>query len=139
MAAQTYANHRHRAWLSDLGFLCWIIAMVGFFFGDRPAGRIAMAAGFAGAILALLWISRAYTIRLQDRIIKLEMRLRCASLLTPPQQAIVSRLSRPQLTALRFASDAELGPLAERAERDQLTADQIKRAITSWVPDLDRT
>lgn len=138
MPGQTYATHRHRAWLTDIGFLFWLIAVVGFFFGARPAGRIAVAGGFAGAIFALLWISRSYTVRLQDRIIKLEMRLRCA-LLTPQQQAIVSRLSKAQLMALRFASDAELGPLAERAERERLTADQIKRAITTWVPDLDRT
>ena len=37
------------------------------------------------------------------------------------------------------ASDGELVALLERAEREQLTADQIKRSITSWVPDLDRT
>jgi hypothetical protein len=139
MPAQTYASHRHRPWLTDIGFLFWLIAMAGFFFSARPAGRIAVALGFAGAILVLLWISRAYTIRLQDRIIRLEMRLRCASLLNQQQLAIVSRLSKPQMMALRFASDAELGALAERAEREQLTADQIKRAITSWVPDLDRT
>ena len=45
----------------------------------------------------------------------------------------------PQIVALRFASDAELPGLLERAEREQLTADQIKRAIKNWVPDVDRT
>jgi len=95
--------------------------------------------GLTGAILTLLLISRAYTTALQDRIIKLEMRLRCASLLTPSQQAIVARLPKPQLVALRFASDGELPSLVERADREQLTADQIKRAITNWLPDLDRT
>ena len=67
------------------------------------------------------------------------MRLRCAALLTPSQQSVVGRLEKPQLVALRFASDGELGALVERAERDHLTADQIKRAITNWLPDLDRT
>jgi len=67
------------------------------------------------------------------------MQLRCASLLTPPQQAVVARLGKPQLVALRFASDGELWPLAERAERERLTPDQIKRAITNWVADLERT
>ena len=48
--------------------------------------------GLAGAIFTLLLISRTYTTALQDRIIKLEMRVRCASLLTPQQQAIAARL-----------------------------------------------
>ena len=43
------------------------------------------------------------------------------------------------LVALRFASDAELPDLAERARRDQLTPDAIKRAVVNWVPDYDRT
>ena len=139
MATQSYATHRHQAWLTNIGFLFWLIAIVGFFLGGSPAARLAIAGGFAGAIFMLLLISRAYTTSLQDRIIRLEMRLRCASLLAPQQQAVVARLNKAQIVALRFASDAELGALAERAEREQLTADQIKRAITSWVAELDRT
>ena len=53
--------------------------------------------------------------------------------------AALSRLSRSQVVALRFASDAELPALLERAEREHLTGDQIKRAIKDWVADLDRT
>lgn len=136
---QNYATHRHQAWLTNLGGMFWIIAIAGFFLGGSPLGRLAVAGGFGGAILMLLLISRSYTMRLQDRIIRLEMRLRSASLLTSEQQAIVARLRKGQLVALRFASDAELGALVERAEREQLTSDQIKRAITNWVPDLDRT
>jgi hypothetical protein len=139
MATQTYATHRHQAWLTNIGGLFWLIAVVGIFFSGSPFGRLAIVCGFAGAILALLLISRAYTTRLQDRIIKLEMRVRTASLLTPAQQSIVARLSKSQQVALRFASDAELGALAERAEREHLTGDQIKRAITNWVGDFDRT
>jgi hypothetical protein len=105
-------------------------------------GHVTMAIGLFGlvaSIMTLLLISRRYTTALQDRIIKLEMRLRCASLLSPQQQAAAARLEKPQLVALRFASDAELGPLVERAGRERLTADQIKRAIINWVPDWDRT
>ena len=116
-----------------------VVAVVGFAMGGSFAGRLATAIGVAGAILTLQLISRSYTTALQDRIIKLEMRMRCASLLTPQQQAIGARLGKAQLVALRFASDGELGPLVERAEREQMTADQIKRAITNWVADLDRT
>jgi hypothetical protein len=61
------------------------------------------------------------------------------TLLTPAQQLVLARLEKPQIVALRFASDAELPALVERAERDKLSADQIKQAITNWLPDWDRT
>lgn len=125
--------------MTGVGFMFLVIAIVGFFFSSRPLGRSAIVLGFAGAIFMLLLISRTYTTALQDRIIKLEMRVRCASLLTPQQQATIARLGKAQLIALRFASDGELGTLVERADREQLTADQIKRAITNWVADMDRT
>jgi hypothetical protein len=125
--------------MTGISFMFLAIAVLGFAMGGSFAGRLATAIGLVGSILTLQLISRSYTTALQDRIIKLEMRMRGASLLTPQQQAIAARLGKAQLVALRFASDGELGPLVERAEREQMTADQIKRAITSWVPDLDRT
>ena len=139
MSTQTYATHRHQPRMTGIGFMFLVIAIVGFFFSARPIGGIAIVLGFAGSIFTLLLISRSYTTALQDRIIKLEMRVRSASLLTPQQQAMVARLEKGQLVALRFASDGELGALVERADREHLTADQIKRAITNWVADLDRT
>ena len=78
--------------------------------------------GLIACNLILLFISRAYTTRLQDRIIKLEMKLRSAELFSPAQQATFARLSLPQRIALRFASDGELPALVERADRDRLTA-----------------
>jgi hypothetical protein len=101
-----------------------------------------MALGLAGLIAAiqvLLTISRVYTTKLQDRIIRLEMKVRGMTLLTPAQQVVLARLSRPQVVALRFSSDAELPALVEQADREKLTADQIKRAIKNWMPDFDRT
>ena len=143
MATQTYATHRHQPRLTGIGFAFLVIAVVAFAIrGYGIGGHVSMGVGLfglVGAIFMLLSISRVYTTALQDRIIKLEMRLRCLSLLTPEQQAVVARLEKPQLIALRFASDAELAALAERAEREHLSADQIKRAIKNWVPDLDRT
>ena len=143
MATQTYATHRHQPRLTNIGFLFVLIAIVAlglrwFNIGGRAMFATGLAALIA-AVIVLLIISRDYTTRLQDRIIKLEMRLRAAQLLSPQQQAALSRLSKPQLVALRFASDAELPALLEQAEREHLTADQIKRAIKNWVADLDRT
>lgn len=143
MAAQTYATHRHQPRLTGTGFLLVLISIIAltlrwFNIGGRPMFAAGLAA-LIGAVIVLLLISRLFITRLQDRIIKLEMRVRGAQLLSPQQQAALSRLSRPQIVALRFASDAELPALLERAEREHLTADQIKRAIKNWVADLDRT
>jgi hypothetical protein len=144
MATQTYATHRHNPKLTGLGFLFVLVAVVAlglrwFYIG----GREMFAAGLAALIavdIVLLLISRAYTTKLQDRVIKLEMKVRTAGLaLTPTQQAAYSRVSVPQIVALRFAADQELPALIERADREHLTSDQIKREIKNWVPDPDRT
>src|ERR1051325_1940898 len=143
MPTQSYANHRHPPKMTGIGFLFLVIGLVGFALRwFSIGGRYTMALGVAGlsaSILTLLLISRAYTTALQDRIIKLEMRVRAGTLLSPAQQAALWRLSKPQLVALRFASDAELPGLIERAERENLSSNQIKQAITNWVPDWDRT
>lgn len=143
MPTQTYETHRHNPKLTGIGFFCLLVAIVGFalrWFGfDR---RLTMGLGLLGLIatdLVLLLISRAYTTKLQDRIIKLEMKVRCAGLLTPAQQSILGRLSDPHVIALRFASDAELPALVESVERENLTPDQVKRAIKDWVADWHRT
>jgi hypothetical protein len=141
--AQNYANHRHNPKMSGIGFLFLAIALVGFalrwfYIGGRYTMAIGVF-GVLGALWMLLSISRVYTTKLQDRVIKLEMRVRGVTLLTPAQQAILTRLTKAQVIALRFASDAELPALVERADREKLTADQIKKAITNWVPDWDRT
>jgi hypothetical protein len=144
MPTQTYATHRHNPQLTTAGFVLVILATVAFLLQwfNAVSGQILFAAGLAclvGSIVVLLLISRVYITRLQDRVIKLEMKLRCAALLSPAQLQTFAGLTTPQLVALRFASDAELPALVERAERDRLTADQIKRSIATWIPDLDRT
>jgi uncharacterized protein DUF6526 len=143
MAAQSYENHRHNPKLTSISFLFLVLAAIAF--GLRwfeIGGRVAFAAGLAALMasnLVLLAISRSYTTKLQDRIIRLEMRLRCGSLLSTAQQSALAKISMRQLVALRFASDAELPALLDRADRENLTDDQIKRAIKNWVPDFDRT
>ncbi len=143
MATQTYVNHRHPPKMTIVSFLFLVLAITGFALrGFHIGGRYTMALGLAGliaSIFVLIGMSRVYTTGLQDRVIKLEMRVRCATLLSPAQQVALWRLEKPQLIALRFASDAELPALLERAEREKLSANQIKEAIKNWVPDWDRT
>ena len=145
MATQTYETHRHNPRMTSIGFFFVLLSLVAFglrYFGiqvyDGLMTVVAMSSLIA-AVVVLLLISRAYTAKLQDRIIKLEMKTRCAPLLTPSQQAALARLTNAQIVALRFASDAELPSLVDRADREHLAADQIKRAIKNWVPDWDRT
>jgi hypothetical protein len=143
MPPQSYANHAHRPVWTVLAFACVLVSIAGFVLRWRTVGGAWTSAvglaGLIGAVLILVYISRLYITRLQDRIIRLEMRVRCAALLTPEQQRALQGLDLRRTAALRFASDDELPALLDRTVRDSLTPDQIKRAVKNWVPDLDRT
>jgi len=90
----------------------------------------------AGGLLGLLFYARMFPLRVQDRIIRLEMSLRLASVLPPDLRARASSLRPGQLVALRFASDAEL-PSLVRQILDENLADrrEIKRRIREWQAD----
>ncbi len=90
------------------------------------------------ALFLLLGTMRRYAAANQDRIIRLEERLRYAALLTPVQLTQSQNLTRPQVIALRFASDAELPGLMERALAENLGPKQIKQSIVSWRADNHR-
>jgi hypothetical protein len=78
--------------------------------------------------------SRGYSLRAQDRIIRLEERLRMAALLAPADLVRSHGLTESQLIGLRFASDAELPALVQRTLDEGLTQKQIKEAIVDWRP-----
>ena len=135
---QNYANHVHRPVLFSIAFLATLLAFA-FFARELVRFRGALMYGIvslAVAVMCLTFISRLYIVRLQNRIIRLEMRLRLARL---GLEKDFERLSVPQIVALRFASDAELPALVERALSEHLTNRQIKQAVREWQADWLRT
>ena len=139
--AQSFESHAHHPVPTYIAAVCAIAAFVmligawQFSWSTFYPGVVSLSL----AVIALVSISRSYIVRLQDRIILLEMKVRCAELLPAGQDARLAELSPKQIVALRFASDRELGDLLDRAIRDKLPPKEIKRAITQWREDLLRT
>jgi hypothetical protein len=82
--------------------------------------------------------TRTYSLRVQDRVIRLEERLRLATILPEPLRSRIPELTETQLIGLRFASDAELSGLCERALSENLSRTDIKKSIQNWRPDYWR-
>ena len=84
------------------------------------------------------FLARTYALKVQDRVIRLEERLRLATLAPGTHLPARSELSEQQLIALRFASDEELPALAHRAGAEGLDGKAIKALIKKWRPDYWR-
>jgi hypothetical protein len=135
---ESHAHHPIPTYVASLFTLIALITAIGAWLFDWPTLDIAVVA-VACAATVLVSISRTYITTLQDRIIRLEMRVRCAEILPPAQCVRMQQLTIKQIVALRFASDEELGELLERTIREQLPPAAIKRAIKRWRPDHLRT
>jgi hypothetical protein len=91
------------------------------------------------ALLALSFEARLFALKVQDRVIRLEMRLRMRELLPADLQSRILDFRPGQLVALRFASDAELPALARKVLDENLTDQRsIKQLIQNWQPDYLR-
>lgn len=92
-------------------------------------------------VLAVFWLfmlvfkTRLYALKVQDRVIRVEERLRLAAVLPPALQPRIGDLSVDQLIGLRFASDAELPGLVEKALGGNWNRKQIKEAVQNWRAD----
>lgn len=78
---------------------------------------------------------RLYPLKVQDRVIRLEERLRLQALAPPEWHAQIYKLTEDQLVGLRFASDDEVVELAKQALEHSWNRKQIKERIKSWRPD----
>ena len=80
-------------------------------------------------------ITRIYALKNQDRIIRLEMRLRYFQLTQQTLSAVEQKLTMKQLVALRFAGDDELVSLIDRTINENLSPGEIKNNIKNWQAD----
>ncbi|HMH22152.1 MAG TPA: DUF6526 family protein [Puia sp.] len=104
----------------------------------RPDGQMEWIA-IAFLFFCLMWLSfmlrQHYALGNQNRIVRLELRLRYFILTGKRLEPLEQQLSFGQLAAVRFASDEEFPMLIERAVKEQLTPSAIKRSVRSWLPD----
>jgi len=145
---QTYANHTRfdppfHFFIVPILVLGVIFAFIHFFahlghadFRDNLHAILLILLSLALATWALK--TRLYAVKVQDRVIRLEERLRLSQLLSEPLRSRIPQLTEDQLIGLRFASDAEVPKLVERALNEKLNRKQIKQAIQNWRPDYWR-
>lgn len=145
---QTFANHTRfdpafHFFVIPVLVLALILTLVHFFAHITEGGfhdhfHAFLLILLASAFLVLAFKVRLYALKVQDRVIRLEEQLRLMRLLPEPLRARIPELTEGQLCALRFASDAELPILAERALNEKLSRADIKKSIQNWRPDYWR-
>ena len=91
------------------------------------------------ALFVLAFYARVFALAVQDRVIRLEMRLRLAEILPAELRPRISEFTAGQLVSLRFACDAELPALARKVLDDKLNDRKaIKQLIKNWQGDYLR-
>lgn len=141
MAGPEQTFQKHARWLPLFHFFALPILAVNVLVAAWALVRVpglAAAWGlvFALGLLALGFVSRTQVLTVQDRVIRLEMRLKLRGLLPPDLQPRINELTHRQLVALRFASDAELPDLVREVLAGKLaTSKEIKMRVRSWQSD----
>ena len=144
MKAQNYKNHIRYYPLHHFVFLPLMTAMV-------IAGIVMAVTGSSNQLVWILFailaacilflavmLRQHYALGNQDRIVRVEFRLRYLEMFGKRSAAIEQRLSFAQIAALRFAADEEFEPLLTRAINEEMSADEIKKAIRHWNADCMR-
>ena len=138
---QTFANHTRL----DPAFHFFALPVAGVnvvvvawnLFQNFSLGQAWLLVLSIAAVVAVLKF-RLYSLKLQDRIIRLEERIRLGQLLPDKLRARILELDGGQLVALRFACDEEIPSLCEKALAGKMNRKDIKKAVVSWRPDYNR-
>lgn len=134
----------HAAWTPIFHFIAAPITMFAFFYLSsiavrHPERMNVLWAIYAFGITVGVFASRVMAVRVQDRLIRLEMRLRLKEILPAALFARFPELKVKQLIALRFAGDAEMASLVERTLKGEFASQkEIKLAIKDWQSDYLR-
>ena len=135
---QNFENHTRRVPVFAVGILVLLVNLGGKLYDLRHGisfGPV-MDVLVAAALIALFVFARNSTLTVQNRLIRLEMRLRLANLLPSDFQQRIPEFTLDQLVSLRFASDAKLPGLARKVLDDKLTERKaIKRLVKDWQAD----
>lgn len=142
---QTLANHTRfdplfHFFLLPIFGIAVIMSLIHFFNHLRRSSvhgnfHSVLIVVLAIALLVLAFKTRLYALKVQDRVIRLEERMRLMQLLQEPLRSRIPELTEGQLVGLRFAADAEIPALVERALREKLSSRDIKKSIKNWRPD----
>jgi uncharacterized membrane protein YcfT len=140
--SQNYANHRKNIPVFHFFVLPFFVFYIGWsishlvknFSADTVVGVL-----LAIALLLSALYARMFALAVQDRVIRLEMQLRMASVLPADLRFRIPEFTVGQLVALRFASDAELPDLSRKVLQEKLEdRNAIKKMIRDWQPDTQR-
>lgn len=138
---QKYSNHtrlyapHHFVFYPVVGLLFIASVTCIFIYPERSLEWLAIALLFLIVIGLSFMLRQHYALMNQNRIVRLEMRLRYYQLTQKRFETIEHALTFSQIAALRFASDEELLPLVEKTISENLSPDTIKRSIKNWQPD----
>ena len=138
-ADQNFKNHARIVPMYHYGvFLPLLIAFFWLTYRlvQTPSADAAVALLVVVALVLMALSLRIQLLTVQDRVIRLEMKLRLRALMSADQTEHIDRLGVKQLVALRFASDAEMAELVRDVLAGKLaTSKEIKMRIKSWQPD----
>jgi hypothetical protein len=143
MAEQNFSNHSKLVPVFHFYVLPALVLNLGWSFHLLRASAFS-SGGWIGVIVAAALLlgflsARTFALTVQDRVVRLEERLRLAALLPVDLQPRVGEFTLEQLVALRFASDAELPALARKVLDDQINDRKaIKQMVKTWRPDYLR-
>ena len=139
---QTYANHTRwhppfHFFLAPGGLVLLILTVINAIRNyQRLDAWILLLVGILFPVAVVLIRNNA--LRVQDRLIRLEERLRLQALLSGELSGRIDELTEAQLIALRFASDGELPALAAKVLATNMPPRDIKKSIVTWRADTFR-